>query len=117
MGDNINPNHDNGYDDNNIDIADIPQLYHTNGSTMYMNKRHVKDTKDGNAYSYATEAESYGLNEYTPIVSVFLHAQTTYVNSLHTYNKVNTTIQHVTEHLALTQLGTKAGIIMWNNKV
>lgn len=40
----------------------------------------------------------------------YLCAQTTYINSMNTFNQVNDAAQHAAEHLILTQLGMKAGI-------
>ena len=92
-----------------------PQEFHASGRPKCMHRRHTKDTTDGNTYVFTTEAraEAYGINNETPTLTAFLHAQTEYVNSLHTYSKVNTAIQHACEHLVLTQLGMKAGIKLW----
>ena len=69
-----------------------------------MNRGRIKDTKDGKNYVYAIKAmaNTYGLEEDTPTVTVFLHTQTTYIKSLNTYVRVNIAIQHAAEHLALT---------------
>ena len=70
---------------------------------------------DGRMYDFATKAkaEAFGLDKNNPIVNIFVHAQTiyiTYINSLITYSKVNTVIQHAFENLALNQRGMKAVI-------
>ena len=36
-----------------------------------------------------------------------------YVNSVNTYNEINTSITSAIHHLVLTQLGMKAGIKLW----
>ena len=69
----------------------------------------MKDTKDGKDYAYDTKADN-------PSVTSFLHAQTTYIESLNTYAEVNAAIQHNIKHLALTQLGMKGGIKMWGQQ-
>ena len=73
---------------------------------MCMSKPRVKDTKDGKQYAFATKAkaEAYGLDKNIPIFTAFSYTQTTYTNYLYTYTyrEVNTAIQHVTKHLALT---------------
>ena len=96
-------------------VREEAQRFHANERPMQMNRRHVKDTKDGTTYTFSTTAaaNTFGLNDDTSTVTAFLHAQTVYVNSLDTYCEVNTAIQHADEHLALTQLGMKAGIQMW----
>ena len=73
---------------------------------MRMNKFH----------EYVIVAETYKLNKDTPTIDVLLNAQMVYVNSLYTYNEVNTIIQRATEHLDIAQLGTTAGIMMWGKQ-
>ena len=77
-----------------------------------MNQRHVSNTKDGSIYVFTTttKAEAFGLDNDTPTVTAFIHAQTEYVNSLNTFIEVNDAVQSAAEHLALTQIEMKAGI-------
>ena len=68
------------------------------------------------AFTTITKAKAFGLNNDTPTVTAFLHAQTEYVNSLNTFNEINIAVQSATEYLALTQMAMKAGIKMWGKE-
>ena len=84
---------DNPGDNDNIKVEEVidnndpPQEYHTSGRPKLSNMRHIKDTPACNTYTFAIEvkAQVYDLDEGTPTITVFLHAQTACVNSLETY--------------------------------
>ena len=69
----------------------------------------------GDNYTFATiaKAEAFGLDTDTPTVTTFLHVETEYIISLNTFTKVNSAVQSTVDHLALTQMGMKAGMNMW----
>ena len=88
--------------------------FHASGRPKRMHRRHVKDTTEIKRYVFATETkdQAYDLDKDKPTVTAFLQAQTAYVNSLHTYNKVNPAIHNSCKHLIFTQLDIEAGIKM-----
>ena len=59
-----------------------------------MNRHRVRDTAAGDIYTFATKAkaQAIGLDEDTPTVAAFLHAQTAYINLFETYSGLNTAI-------------------------
>lgn len=81
-----------------------------------MNQQHINNTKDGARYAFATvtDANAFGIDADTPTpVTIVLHAQTVYLNSLDTFIEVNLAIQSAVDHLTLTQMGMNAGIKIW----
>ena len=109
---NTNVEHDN-IDDN----TDTTSYFHAQGHPVRTNRRHVKDTNDGSPYIFTTQVQATkSALDVNTTVTVFLHARTAYINSLSTFNVVNSAIQYAAEHLAFIQLGMKAGTKMWGKE-
>ena len=87
------------------------------GRPVCMNRRYIKDTNDGSQYIFTAQAQTRkSILDGDTTVTTSLHAHTVYINSLSTFNEVNSAIQYTAEHFALTQLRMKEGIKTWGQE-
>ena len=64
-------------------------------------------------YSLATDVIAA---KETKVMDEFLCAQTTYINSLHTFAEVNQATECAINHLIMTQVGMKKGVRLWGEQ-